>query len=104
MFFQYPHPDTRPYAVDRDLALSIVGDLESIDAASLTPEDLRCCICYSNYDDGSPVDDSPIKTPCCRQMFGRNCLVEALMKECHCPMYRACYVAEHQHNVDPDSD
>jgi hypothetical protein len=93
--------------VDRDLALSIVGDLEWLNVKSLAPEDMRCCICYSNYDgvvldtDGSTVDDLPVKTPCCGQMIGRNCLVESLVSDCHCPMCRACCVAEHEH--DPES-
>jgi hypothetical protein len=99
MFFRHPHTDTRPDAVDRDLALSIVGDIEWLNVKSLAPKDMRCCICYSNYNevvldtDGSTVDDSPVKTPCCGQMIGRNCLVESLVSDCHCPMCRACCAA-----------
>lgn len=108
MFYQHSHPNTRPDAVDRDLAFRIFDDLEWLNVTSLAPEGMRCCICYFNYDelvldtDGSTVDDLPVKTPCCGQMIGWNFLVESLVSDSHCPMCRACCVAEHEH--DPESD
>jgi hypothetical protein len=89
-------PESRPPVMDRDSASDIVGAFERIDVASLAPEDMRCAICYSNFDDivlgpeGLPVDDSPVKTPCCGQVFGRNCFVESLLSDCRCPMCRGC--------------
>jgi hypothetical protein len=90
--------ESRPQVMAWDTAVSIVDTFERTNIASLAPEDMRCAICYSDFDEtvlspeGLPVDDSPVKTPCCGQIFGLNCFIQALLSDCRCSMCRTCCV------------
>jgi len=70
--------------------IDFVNGLEKPDIASIAPEDMACPICREDFHVTTPlVDHKPIKTPCCRQLFGRCCLVEALVCDrTRCPMCR----------------
>ena len=67
-----------------------VNGLEKPGIASIAPEDMACPVCLEDFHATTPlIDHKPIKAPCCRQLFGRGCLVEALVCDrTRCPMCR----------------
>jgi hypothetical protein len=82
-------PNMPPRGRDPDEAAALVDELEKVDVADVAVEDMACPICYYKFDaPQSDVDDSPVKTACCRQIFGRECLTQAYMSRGNCPMCR----------------
>jgi hypothetical protein len=94
------------YYDDTTLSLTNASDLvatfEQLEIASIPAEDMECSICYLRFDEDSPnFDNSPIKTPCCRQIFGKGCYMEALGSDARCPMCRR-HVSKLEHVPAPD--
>lgn len=73
-------------------AAACVGSLELYDPSLLSDEDGGCPFCLEAYVVSTDADFQhvAVKTPCCRQPFGKDCLLTVLL-ECgrHCPMCRS---------------
>lgn len=94
------------YYDDTELFIAKASDLiatfEQLEIASIPAEDMECSICYLRFDEASPnFDNSPIKTPCCRQIFEKGCYIGALGSDARCPMCRR-HVTELEHVPAPD--
>ncbi|KAF2030718.1 hypothetical protein EK21DRAFT_111595 [Setomelanomma holmii] len=69
-------------------------DLEKVYVTEIAEDDMQCSICWSRFDqsitgDDGEFDHTPIKTPCCKRLFGLECLIEALTsEEVRCPYCR----------------
>jgi hypothetical protein len=82
-------PNMPPRGRDPDEAAALVDELEKVNVVDVAVEDMACPICYYKFDAPQfDVDDSPVKTACCRQIFGRECLTQAYMLRGDCPMCR----------------
>jgi len=77
--------------MDDEEAFEFVSALDTVDLASIAPDDMKCAVCWDDFDDvmDRGIDTTPVRTPCCRQIFMKDCLVEALVgDDVRCPMCR----------------
>jgi len=65
--------------MDDEEAFDFVSALDTVDLASIAPDDMKCAICWDDFDDviDRGIDTTPVRTPCCRRIFMKDCLVEA---------------------------
>jgi len=98
----FPEDDYDDTTLSLTEASDLVATFEQLEIASIPAEDMECSICYLRFDEDSPnFDNSPIKTPCCRQIFGKGCYMEVLGSDARCPMCRR-HIRELKHVPAPD--
>jgi hypothetical protein len=63
---------------------------------SVSLENIACPICFIDWDEPTPdeIDNTQVKSPCCNQIFGRDCYIKALEGDKRCPMCRVGFVIE----------
>ncbi|KAJ4363565.1 hypothetical protein N0V83_009861 [Neocucurbitaria cava] len=73
------HPDMSPPNISHEDAVAFVNSLPDLDIQTIPRQDLRCPLCWADFDevvDG--YNNKPKRAPCCGKWFGTDCLVESL--------------------------
>ncbi|KAF2821294.1 hypothetical protein CC86DRAFT_410994 [Ophiobolus disseminans] len=83
--------------MDEEEADDFVSALDTVALTSILPEDMRCPICWDDFDEKADrgIDNTPVRTPCCKKLFMKGCRTEALVgDDVRCPMCRQDIVGD----------
>jgi hypothetical protein len=87
--------DNRPGMTLIDAA-DIVDHFKRPEVESISLENIQCPICFIDFNEPAPdeINNTPVRAPCCNQIFGRGCYIKALEGDKRCPMCRTGFEIE----------